>query len=105
MLKFKSPDERKGALPCLFLEDLWVGYRLDLRSAGTKTFSSTHRREERITFLQSKHSISGLTEEFIDREQPDDTERGYSSSELTTYRGMSAGQSADFLEILGKPRP
>jgi hypothetical protein len=100
-LRFDTPDARKAALPCLFLEDLWVGYRLDVKEASRANFTSIHRQEQAIAFAQSGKSVSGWTEDFIEREQPDDPSLGFSSSELVTFNGMSTAQAKDYLVVLG----
>lgn len=97
--------DRKTVLPCLFLEDLWIGYRLDLKQDVGQRFTSTHKQEQRILFSQSRKSVSGLTEDYIEREQLDDQSLGHTSTELTTYNGFSSGQAKDYLRFLGTARP
>ena len=100
-LTFGSPQERRAALPCLFLEDLWIGYRLDLRGEDHENFSSIHTQEQEITFTQSGETVSGITEDYIEREQPDDRASKHSSTDLITYNGLSSGQAKDYLILLG----
>ena len=104
-LQFSTPEERRAAMPCLFLEDLWIGYRLDLKEAGKKTFTTIHAQEQQITFTQSAQDVSGLVEDYIEREQRDDPSLGHSSTDLTTYNGLSSGQTRDYLILLGVSRP
>jgi hypothetical protein len=100
-LRFPTEAERRTAMPCLFLEDLWTGYRLDLKSEGSKEFSSTHLQVQEITFKQSGVSVSGRMEDHIEREQLDDPSVKHSSTDLTTYNGLSSGQMKDYQTFLG----
>ena len=104
-LRFDTPQARMAAMPCLFLEDLWVGYRLDLKDSASRVFTSIHRQVQRIVMTQSGTPIEGLTEDYVEREQPDDPAVGHSSSELATYNGLSVGQSRDYLIVLGMDKP
>jgi hypothetical protein len=104
-LAFKSPEERHKAMPCLFLEDLWIGYRLDIKKNASSPFNSVHAQTQRISFVGSQEYIEGEMESFIEREQPDDPARGHTSTDLTTYSGLSAGQMKDYLTFLGLPQP
>jgi len=49
--------------------------------------------------------VSEATEDYIQREQPDDPALGYSSTGLFTYNGLSAGQSKDYQIFLGTDKP
>lgn len=99
-LKADSPEERMKKLPCLFMEDLWVGYRLDVRSKGAKTFASTHRVRQSVQ-LKSGAVLTGDTEDQFDREQPQDPKYEFSSTDLKVYRGLSEPQSRDYLLAAG----
>jgi hypothetical protein len=101
----RDPAIRASQLPCLFLEDLWVGYRLDLRDAGHPSFTSIHRQDQEISFKSGGAPIRGRTEDFVDREQPDDSARGHTSTELFLYNGFNTAQRADYLLLLGTPMP
>jgi hypothetical protein len=103
--KFASPGDRRTGLPCLFLEDLWIGYRLDLKEESRDKFNSIHRQQQDIAFTQSRDTVSGETEDYIEREQADDPARGYTSTDLNTYNGFSAVQAKNFLIFLGVDRP
>jgi hypothetical protein len=100
-LKHPTPAARMAALPCLFLEDLWTGYRLDVKEETRQKFSSIHEQEQRILFTQSTKTVTGVTEDYIEREQADDPARGHTSTDLTTYNGLSTGQAKDYLVFLG----
>lgn len=99
-LKAESPEERSRKLPCVFLEDVWIGYRLDLRNHKHQGFTSTHRIRQRVV-LADGSSYEGDMEDFVDREQPDDDSRGYSSTDLTVYNGFTKGQTQDYLIAMG----
>jgi len=92
-------------MPCLFLEDLWIGYRLDLKREDRSQFSSTHLQEQAITLTQSGETLSGWMEDFIEREQLDDPSVGHSSTDLVTYVGLSSGQVKDYQKLLGTNKP
>lgn len=81
--------------PCYFMDDLWIGYRLDLRNTKHGAMTSTHSVHQVVEFSGSR--FDGESEDFIDREQPDDRSLGSSSTELTVYRGLSSGQLRDYL--------
>lgn len=99
-LKADSPEERMRKLPCLFLEDLWVGYRLDLRRRNMGRFGSTHLIHQTVR-LHSGEVISGDSEDQFDREQAQDPKYEYSSTDLKVYRGLSDPQSRDYLLAAG----
>jgi len=99
-LKADSPDEREKKLPCLFMEDLWVGFRLDIRDAHAKTFASTHRIVQSVQ-LKSGTVLSGETEDYFEREQPQDPKYEFSTTDLKVYRGLSDAQSRDYLLAAG----
>lgn len=103
--QFASPSDRDLKLPCHFLEDLWIGYRLDVRKEGRQRFTSIHAQRQHLTFAGSTNGINGSTEDFIDREQLDDPARGHTSTELTMFNGLSSGQAKDYLIVLGKEEP
>jgi len=98
---FESPESRRAGLPCLFLEDLWIGYRLDLKNNSRTKFTSTHAQTQLVTFSASKARITGETEDYIEREQADDPDVGHTSTELKTYTGFNLGQAQDCRIILG----
>lgn len=99
-LKADSPEERMMKLPCLFMEDLWVGYRLDVRAKGAQTFASTHRVRQSVQ-LKSGAVLGGDTEDQFDREQPQDPKYEFSSTDLKVYRGLSEPQNRDYLLAAG----
>jgi hypothetical protein len=100
-----NAQTRPTTFPCFFLEDLWIGYRLDLKKDTSKNFNSIHTQTQRITLRGSREIIEGPGETFIDREQPDDPKFGSSSTNLTTYAGLSGGQIRDYLVFLGLQEP
>lgn len=99
-LKADSPEDRIKKLPCLFMEDLWVGYRLDIRAKGATTFVSTHRVRQSV-HLKSGAVLTGDTEDYFDREQRQDPKYEFSSTDLKVYRGMSEPQNRDYLLAAG----
>ncbi|HXM51419.1 MAG TPA: hypothetical protein VN956_26485 [Pyrinomonadaceae bacterium] len=101
----KEPEARKASLPCLFLEDLWIGYRLDVRDMAHPAFTSIHQQQQRILFTQSGKAITGPTEDYIEREQAVDPDRKHTSTDLITYNGFSSGQAKDYLRFLKVDRP
>jgi hypothetical protein len=96
-------QQRQAALPCLFLDDLWIGYRLDLAEGDADVFRSAHKHEQRISFPSGGH-VSGKSEDFYEREQADETSRGYSSTEFAVYKGMSHAQERDYMFFLSGER-
>lgn len=104
-LKAASVAERKGkAASCYFLEDLWIGFRLDLAQEKENRYRSVHAQRQRVTF-RYQGSVEGECEDFYDREQADDPARGYTSTEFGTYNGMSNAQAHDFRLFLGLEKP
>jgi hypothetical protein len=104
-LKAASPEEREKIVPCMFLEDLWIGYRLDLATEGRDEFTSVHTQQQRITFRNGATS-TGLLEDYFDREQADDPDQGHSSTDIATYSGFGTAQARDYLTLLGiEPAP
>ena len=57
---------------------------------------SIHGRKQG-SFTSTSVIIEGPTEDYFDREQPDDPDRGYSSTEFATYNGLSSAQARDYL--------
>ena len=102
-LRFDTPEKRTAQLPCLFLEDLWVGYRLDLRNSRRTEFSSIHKKIVSVKFPGVSDPFEGEMEDFLEREQRDDATLVNSSTDLTTYVGMNAGQTAQLRVLLGLP--
>ena len=100
-LRFYSDEKRFESFPCLFLEDLWAGFRLDLKRSNSTGYTSIHTLQQKIHFHQSAEMVSGETEDYIQREQPDDPALGYTSTDLFTYNGLSSGQSKDYQIFLG----
>lgn len=96
--------QRAATLPCLFLEDLWVGYRLDLAPENGSRFLSVHRQTQEITFSATGRKIQGATEDFIAREQPGDPDGGATSTELYQYQGLNSAQLIDYLKFVGTYR-
>ena len=98
-----TPDALKSAtrerdLPCLFLEDLWVGYRLDLAEEGGR-LRSVHRQTQRISFGAGR-SIRGESEDFWPREAPNEG-ADQISTEILRFNGLSAAQNIDYAKFLG----
>ncbi len=77
-LRFPTEADRNAQLPCFFLEDLWIGYRLDLLRHPHAEFTSIHAQTQVVDFATGG-SISGQSEDYIEREQPDDQARGFSA--------------------------
>jgi hypothetical protein len=88
-----SVPQRRATYPCLFLDDLWIGYRLDISEGISQHFCSVHEQEQRIQFATGGEA-HGPTEDFYEREQADDRE--FSSTEFATYLGMSHAQMKDY---------
>jgi hypothetical protein len=93
----KAPN-RETDLPCLFLEDLWIGYRLDLAKSG-RPLRSVHRHKQRITFGDGR-TISGESEDYWPREAPS-SGTSQVSTEIIRYNGLSAAQNVDYAKFLG----
>lgn len=98
---FSTPDARKQNLPCLFLDDLWIGYRLDVKNETKSAFASVHRTQQRIVLRRSGTSLSGWSEDYFEREQLDDASLGHSSTDIGAFTGLSTGQAQDLLRLLG----
>ncbi len=97
------PDPLKSAaretdLPCLFLEDLWIGYRLDIAPEGGR-LQSVHRQRQRITFGGAR-SIRGESEDYWPREAPNG-DIDQLSTEILRFNGLSAAQVIDYATFLG----
>jgi hypothetical protein len=101
-LRKATAEERENVYPCLFLEDVWIGFRLDLQHQDTSPFSSVHKQRQLITFSLSDARVAGATEDYFEREQRDD--RDYTSTEFATYNGLSTAQVSDYLQFLGIDR-
>lgn len=98
-LRPNGQGERIGpGLTCNFLEDLWIGFRLDL-STETGPFHSVHVQRQRAEFFQGH--VEGGNEDFFDREQAADESREITSTEFATYNGMSTAQARDMRIFLG----
>lgn len=93
--------QRDTLWPCLFLEDLWIGFRLDLADDAEPDFSSVHQQVQELTFSTTKRTIKGSVEDFFAREQPANAPTA-TSTELIRYIGMSRSQAQDYLRFLGK---
>lgn len=87
-------------LPCLFLDDLWVGFRLDLADAAGRALLSVHRQKQEVTFRASGVKVSGEMEDFYAREQADPT-KDVTSTEIGRYTGMTSAQLQDYMRFLG----
>jgi len=99
VLRPNGQGERTGpGLTCNFLEDLWIGYRLDL-TTETGSFRSVHIQRQRAEF--SNGHVEGDNEDFFDREQAADEDREVTSTEFATYNGMSTAQARDMRIFLG----
>lgn len=100
----KTPN-READLPCLFLEDLWIGFRLDIADAnGGGVMRSVHRQRQRIKFSGSGNIIAGETEDFWPRESPARDVRDL-SNEIVRFNGLSAAQNIDYAKMLGDYKP
>jgi hypothetical protein len=94
-----ADNQRSTTLPCLFLEDLWVGFRFDIAPEGGQPLLSTHKQTQKITFGST--TVHGETEDFFAREQAADTSVGVSSTELFRYAGLNSAQAIDYRKFLG----
>lgn len=103
-LQAQTPQDRQNKYPCLFLEDLWIGYRLDISKGESGIYNSAHAQQQRIKFASSVE-IVGTTEDYFEREQADDPERGFSSTEFATYNGMTTAQARDYRVVMGVEAP
>lgn len=92
-------ETRERDLPCLFLEDLWVGYRLDIAAEGGGKLRSVHRQNQRVRF-EAGRTIGGVTEDFWPREAPNADARQL-STEIIRFNGLSATQNNDYSKFLG----
>jgi hypothetical protein len=95
----KDP-QREAAWPCLFLEDLWTGFRLDLAESVEPRFGSVHQQVQEITLTGSSRKIKGPVEDAYEREQTPASPSAR-STEIIRYIGMSSGQARDYLRFLG----
>ena len=97
-LRFSDPKTRIASYPCYFLDDLVIGYRLDLKELddGESEYLSVHKEEQDLTLFESGKSVRGWTETYFEREQSDDPKYETTSTEITTYTGMSASQRIDY---------
>jgi hypothetical protein len=96
-----ADSQRAAKLPCLFLEDLWVGFRMDIGEDSHGPLSSIHRQIQKIMFADKTTEVQGLTEEFFSREQPGDPTVGVSSTEILRYVGLNSAQARDYMKFLG----
>jgi hypothetical protein len=94
----KSPT-RETDLPCLFLEDLWIGYRLDLAVEGESSLRSIHRQRQLVTFSGSGRTVRGECENHWPRE-PGNAETGDISTEIIRFNGLSTAQNTDYAAFL-----
>jgi hypothetical protein len=94
-------DNRASQLPCLFLEDCWIGFRLDIGLKTANSLTSVHRHTQKLLFRDGVTNVSGKTEEFFAREQPDDKSVEFSSTEILRYVGLSSAQARDYSIMLG----
>jgi len=92
--------QRETLWPCLFLEDLWIGFRLDLSEGDQSTFSSVHQQVQQITFSTSSDKVKGSVEDAFAREQSSSSS-SVNSTEIIRYIGMSSAQARDYLSFLG----
>ncbi|SAL33374.1 hypothetical protein AWB70_02212 [Caballeronia cordobensis] len=92
--------QREALWPCLFLEDLWTGFRLDLTDSAEVRFSSVHHQVQEITLTGSSRKIKGPVEDVYEREQTAASPSAR-STEIIRYVGMSSGQARDYLRFLG----
>ncbi|MCP1289661.1 hypothetical protein NK214_05600 [Chromobacterium sp. S0633] len=89
---------READLPCLFLEDLWTGYKLDLAAEGDP-LRSTHRQIRCVTFSSGK-VLRGESEDFTPREPANQMDTAV-STEILRYTGMSTAQAVEYSRFLG----
>lgn len=99
----KAPNREKD-LPCLFLEDLWIGFRLDIADGTGGAMRSVHRQRQRIKLSGSGNIIAGETEDFWPRESPAQDVRDL-SNEIVRFNGLSAAQNIDYAKMLGDYKP
>ncbi|MGY8684765.1 hypothetical protein Q2941_44510 [Bradyrhizobium sp. UFLA05-153] len=95
-----ASTQRSTLLPCLFLEDLWVGFRLDLSDGKGGKYLSVHKQSQEIRFRASGVKIQGTLEDFFDREQFDPTKK-VTSTEVARYTGFNSAQAVDYAKFLG----
>jgi hypothetical protein len=93
-------SQRQASLPCLFLEDLWIGFRLDISDGKGGRLLSVHKQRQEITFHGSGKKIQGTLEDFFAREQADPT-KDVTSTEIVRYLGLNSAQAADYARFLG----
>ncbi|QXQ06944.1 hypothetical protein KX816_02455 [Sphingosinicellaceae bacterium] len=99
--KALAAASRVQDFPCLFLEDLWVGYRLDLAPVGAaqSRFKSVHRQSQRVTFVHSGKQVTGTSETFAPREPAND-DTGQASTEIIRFEGLSSTQRINLRKML-----
>jgi hypothetical protein len=97
-----ASNHRETTLPCLFLEDVWSGFRLDIAAESKSQLLSIHQQTQEITFGPRK--VRGNNEDFFAREQPADPAAGYSSTEIARYIGLNTAQAQDYMKFLGTYR-
>jgi hypothetical protein len=91
---------RAADFPCLFLEDLWTGFRMDIAAEGQGALRSIHRHHQRISFAASGRTIRGDGEDFWPREAANVTSDQL-STEIIRYNGLSSAQTRDYAIFLG----
>ena len=98
-----SSSGTRESEPCYYLEDLWIGYRLDISSEQQDNYASVHKESQSVRLTRSDSAIAGAVEDFFDREQQDDADK--TTTEIGKFSGFSTGQAKDYLLFLGISRP
>jgi len=93
-------SNRETLWPCMFLEDFWIGYRLDLSDSPQHALRSVHQQTQEITVLATGSKFHGAAEDFFAKEQPTQSP-ATNSTEIARYIGMSSAQARDFQRFLG----
>ena len=84
----------------MFLEDFWIGFRLDLSDSPQHALRSVHQQTQEITVSATGSRLRGAAEDFFAKEQPVQSP-ATNSTEIARYIGMSSAQARDFQKFLG----
>jgi hypothetical protein len=95
-----ADPQRESAWPCLFLEDFWIGFRLDLADNPVRPLRSVHKQVQEITLSAVAKKLRGAVEDFFAKEQPAQPP-ATNSTEIARYIGMSSAQAVDYQKFLG----
>lgn len=104
-----SRDAGRQVWPCLFLEDLWIGYRLEIKRRGDSKFLSVHNEKKYYTLTSGTVAPDGgaaaavWVEDFIDREQQDAGPDKPPSTSLYTYNGFTKQQMENYRIVMNLP--